>query len=279
MTAIWKNEANVWELATPEGFPAEAKLHDLVEDAPQVLPLAGAPRLVMLGREVPCGSGMADLVAIERTGRLVLIEVKLAASAEARRAVVAQLLSYAAALRGTSVAQLDNLLSAHLPPDHDTVVAAVGGADQEGEFDAAALETALAECLASGRFRLVFVLDSAPDDLVRLVGYLEDLTDEALVIDLVTVAEYKVGDSRILVPQRLDPGRQPTLGAKRPVYPLRNQSPRKGSRHSVPPSQKTPPKVRQLLPDSPNGHRHWSATGWSDFSRPAARPGPRSCPG
>ena len=63
MAAIWQNEGHDWVLATPVGFAAEQKLHDLVEQAPQVLPLAGAPRLVMLGREVRCGSGAADLVA------------------------------------------------------------------------------------------------------------------------------------------------------------------------------------------------------------------------
>ena len=66
-----------------------------------MLPLAGAPRLVMLGREVPLGTGYADLLAVERSGRLVLIEVKLARNAEARRAVVAQILAYAAFLGGT----------------------------------------------------------------------------------------------------------------------------------------------------------------------------------
>lgn len=83
MTAIWRNDGSGWELASPVGFPSEEKLHDLNQEAPQVLPLAGSPRLVMLGREVRCGSGLADLIAVERTGRPVLIEIKLAERAKA----------------------------------------------------------------------------------------------------------------------------------------------------------------------------------------------------
>jgi hypothetical protein len=43
-----------------------------------------------VGREVPLGGGYADLLAVEASGRLGMIEVKLARNSEARRAVVAQ---------------------------------------------------------------------------------------------------------------------------------------------------------------------------------------------
>ncbi len=209
MTAIWRNDGDGWELAAPVGFPLEQKLHDLVNDAPHVLPLAGAPRVTVLGREVPCGSGYADLLAVEREGRLVLIEVKLASNAESRRAVVAQVLAYAAALRGLTTSQLDALLNSFLPNGCATVAEAVAASDQDRTFDTEAFKAALDESLSSGRFRLVLVLDSAPADLVRLVGYLETMTDAALVIDLVTVAQYETGPggTQFLVPQRIEPDR------------------------------------------------------------------------
>lgn len=53
-------------------------------------------------------------------------------------------------------------------------------------------------------FRLVLVLDDAPEELVRLVGYLEVVSDK-LVIDLITVAQYDVNGAQVLVPQRVDP--------------------------------------------------------------------------
>lgn len=53
MTAIWQNDGTSWHLLVPTGFPNEATLHDLVEQAPHLLPLAGSPRLIVIGREVP----------------------------------------------------------------------------------------------------------------------------------------------------------------------------------------------------------------------------------
>ena len=100
MTAIWGTDPNGrWLPLTPTPYLAEAELHDLVRDAPQMLPLAGTPQLTVLGREVRLGNGYADLLAVESTGRLVVVEVKLSANAESRRAVVAQVLSYAAIYR------------------------------------------------------------------------------------------------------------------------------------------------------------------------------------
>jgi RecB family endonuclease NucS len=66
-----------WELLTPTGFPAERTLQELVAKAPDLLPLAGTPRIVVLGREVLLGSGYVDVLAVEAGGRPVVIEVKL----------------------------------------------------------------------------------------------------------------------------------------------------------------------------------------------------------
>jgi hypothetical protein len=79
--------------------------------------------------------------------------------------------------------------------------------DQEGSFDAEAFATGLTESLKQGRFRLVFVLDDAPDELVRLVNYLQTMSDQ-LVIDLITISAYMVNNSQILVPQRVEAERQ-----------------------------------------------------------------------
>ena len=89
---IWVSHDRGWEQREPQGFPDEATLHRLIAETPEMLPLAGAPSLVILGSEVQLGSGYADLLGVESSGRPVIIEVKLASNAEARRAVVAQLL-------------------------------------------------------------------------------------------------------------------------------------------------------------------------------------------
>ena len=209
MTALWEQREGRWRLVSPSSYPDEAALHDRVAEAPQLLPLAGSPRVTVLGREVRLGNGYADLIAVERSGRPVVIEVKLARNAEARRAVVAQVLAYAAYLHGLSLTEFErDVLGGHLRKvGHESVVAAVAAKDQSGGVDAAEFEDALSTNLRSGRFRLVFVLDEAPEELVRLVGYLEAMTPE-LVIDLVVVAQYDIGGSQILVPQRMDAERR-----------------------------------------------------------------------
>lgn len=59
------------------------------------------------------------------------------------------------------------------------------------------------ERLASGAFRLVFVLDEAPPDPIRLVSYLEAVTDR-VVIDLITVSAYSINGAQALVPKRIE---------------------------------------------------------------------------
>lgn len=217
MTAIWSNDGTGWKIMAPAGFPDEAALHTLVEEAPELLPLSGEPRIVVLGREVRLGSGIADLVGMEPSGRPVIIEVKLARNEEARRAVVTQVLTYAAVLYGLRVEEFERLVEPHLRKrDAASVLDAMANADQTGSFDATSFAEQLRDSLLSGRFRLVLVLDDAPAELIRLVGYLQAVSDH-LVIDLVTVAAYEVGRSRLLVPQRVEPERQRAALSAPPV--------------------------------------------------------------
>ena len=68
MTALWENNGDGWRLVAPSGFPDEATLHDLVEEAPHLLPLSGSPSLVIVGREMSLGGGSADLSLSSRPG-------------------------------------------------------------------------------------------------------------------------------------------------------------------------------------------------------------------
>jgi hypothetical protein len=87
------------------------------------------------------------------------------------------------------------------------VLAEVQAGAQQHAVDAEDFRDGLAHSLAEGSFRLVIVLDSTPDELVQVVGYLQSVTDK-IDIDLVTVSAYTVAGSQVLVPQRIDPGRR-----------------------------------------------------------------------
>ncbi len=205
MGTIWRWQDDEWRRLPPSGFTSEEKLHDLVESSPELLPLSGDPSMVVLGREVPLGGGFADLLAVEPDGRLVVIEIKLRKNAETRRAVVAQLLTYAAYLKGMGALDLERVLRPSLErSDVGSILELVQGSDQSAEIEDAEFTRGLEESLAEGAFRLVFVLDEAPSELVQLVGYLEGISN-GVVIDLITVAAYEAGSEQLLVPQRVDP--------------------------------------------------------------------------
>lgn len=215
-TPIWKQDQAGWHLLSPSGFPNEDALHGLVEQAPQILPLSGNPTLTVVGREVALGGNYADLIAIEPNGRLVVVEIKLARNAEARRAVVAQVLTYAAYLRGLNIPAVEELLASHLSSrGFNTLLGAVQATDQEGAIDAESFVQELTYTLMEGRFRLVLVLDEVPTELVRLVGYLEAVADK-LIIDIITVASYEIAGSQVIIPQRIDPEQQVILPSSPP---------------------------------------------------------------
>src|SRR5262245_972077 len=163
MAALWLKDTEGWRTMPATGFPAEAALHGIVEEAPNLLPLSGTPQLTVIGREVSLGNGYADLLAVEDTGRVVVIEVKLARNAEARRAVIAQVLAYAAFLHGLSPPALEkDILGAKLRErGFETLADAVRAMDQEGSFDDEVFAEGLEKSLTEGRFRLVLVLDDA----------------------------------------------------------------------------------------------------------------------
>jgi RecB family endonuclease NucS len=119
---IWGSElGGGWRPLVPTAYPDEATLHKLVHDAPDMLPLSGSPWLTVLGREVRLGAGSADLIAVESSGRLVIIEVKLAGNSESRRAVVAQVLSYVGYLQGLDPSErTGTLTSSCRPPEGES---------------------------------------------------------------------------------------------------------------------------------------------------------------
>ena len=274
MTAIWSRDGEEWSLLPPVGFPDERTLHTLVEEAPQLLPLAGLRRSSSWGAR--CALVQATPIWIRRVepnGRVVVVEVKLAENSDARRAVVAQILAYAAVLHGMSPEAFEReVLAEHL--GGAALEQVVQDSEQVLEFDADAFRSGLASSLESGGFRLVLVLDSAPPELVRLVGYLEAMT-AGLVIDLIVVAAYDVGGKTVMVPQRVDPDHavaDRTLGAPNHV-----PNPRTSMRRTVAATSRrsSTTQMTRSVPcwsDSWPGHESLKRTGLLRCIPTAAQP-------
>ncbi len=223
MTDIWQKFGDTWTRVGPSDFQDEDELHDRIIEAPEMLPLSGQPKLVFAGKKVRIGGGEADVLAVDTEGRPTIIEVKLKKNPESRRAVVAQTLAYAAWLHGATVEELEGkILGSHLGSKR--LVDALSEADFEGALDHDHFYSNLAAHLSDGSFRLVIVLDDAPEQLVRLTGYLEAITTDRIAIDLVTVTAYEVNGAQVLLPQRIDPERQPEPAPGRPRSTLRSSS-------------------------------------------------------
>lgn len=256
MTDIWRKDGEKWSLVGPSDFSNERELHDRIVEVPEMLPLSGQPQIVAAYREVPLGGGSADVVAFEANGRPVVIEVKLSQNAEARRAVVAQALAYAAGLHGATVQELEEgILGSHL--EGERLADAIEEVTAGGEFDRDEFYANLGAYLAEGGFRLVIVLDHAPEQLVRLTRYLEAITTDRIAVDLVTVSAYEVNGAQILLPQRIDPERVPDL------LPTQSRSARKSSGATQ--SAKGSDLFRESLIDLPEERRE-ALNGLADWA-------------
>jgi hypothetical protein len=138
-----------------------------------------------------------------------VIEIKLKQNQEARKAVVAQVLAYAAQLQGSTLEQLDLAVAPYISKRGNTTIEdAARAADQSADFDSSIFRQQASESLRLGAFRLVLVLDQAPDELVQLVGYLESLTDR-ITIDLIAINSYEIEGTEVVVPVRMQPNRVP----------------------------------------------------------------------
>ena len=207
MSGIWTKMDGKWRAASSRDFESEKELHDLVEENIGMLPLAGSPRLFVLGREVPLGGGYADLLAVEASGRPVIAEVKLARSPEAKRAIVAQVISYAAFLQGYDVESLAKgpLSKSLADQDQVSILGMAMTQDQEDEIDSDTFETSLQEYLTNGMFRLVLIMDDSSEELERVIAYLDAVTKQSLTIDLITFRIYDVNGTEVAMPQRITP--------------------------------------------------------------------------
>ena len=150
---------------------------------------------------------MADILAIESSGRPTIIEVKLCRNPEARRSVVSQILAYAASLQGLDVDYLEQgpLRKPLTDAGYESILEAVQDQDQEETVDPNSFTTSLQGYLDQGDFRLVLVLDEVSDELERVVAYLDAITVQALTIDLITLKVYDVKGAKVALPQRVSP--------------------------------------------------------------------------
>lgn len=167
--------------STSSGYN-EAWIQRLIDEYPDVLPLQQIePSLggaVAVCRELPLAfgagrTGALDNVLVTSTGGLVLIETKLWRNPEARRAVVAQAMEYAAAIFRLSYEEFESaILAARRATGEDTrslfeLISA------DSELDEAAFVDAVTRNLTRGRAVVAVVGDGIREDILPIAELLQ----------------------------------------------------------------------------------------------------------
>jgi hypothetical protein len=207
-------------------LPLEKDLHDVLTLHPALLPAEdlGLGSVVVAGRESSLVSGKADLVLIDEQGHLCLVEVKKAGNPDTRQ-VVAQLLDYAAALWGQSLAEFEAgvvrpylaTLGADAPASLIDHLAVLLDDDGEGGEERArfALDR-LGQTLETGDFTLVVAAPDVPLGVQRVLEYLNARGQRFFAIEV----SYFLGPAECFVPRLVVMPPIATSGKGGPAPPM-----------------------------------------------------------
>lgn len=212
------------------GYPTEEALQVLLEQYPDLLPgdqinpenprrwLLVARELGVPGAEGESGRWSLDHLFLDQDGMPTFVEVKRAVDTRARREVVAQMLDYAAnglaywspdrlrqAADATAVRAgetLDQRVLALLGKESEVEDGA--GPELGPEIDAVnainAFWNTVEANLRNSRVRLIFVADSTPRELRRLIEFLNDRLRDVEVLG-VEIKRFQGGEHTALVPR------------------------------------------------------------------------------
>jgi hypothetical protein len=193
---IRRQGEGAWREPAATAYTDEAELQRLIEESPTVLPGVNAlPAAV--ATEVNLGSaGFVDVVVVEANGQITLVECKLRANPEIRRAVVGQALAYAASVWQMSYEDFDEAFARRA---RRPLAAALG--DGVTDWDEERFRQAVATNLQDGALRLVIAVDEITDELKRIVTFLNRHTSPAIELLAVELRRVVDADMEVLFPQ------------------------------------------------------------------------------
>ncbi len=179
---IVKEAKGIEKVLNSQSFSNEEELERILAAQPSLMIDEGEPTVTLVQRQLSVeGVGTADLLLVDATGLPMVVEVKLARNGESRRKVVGQIFDYVSALTLLTVDELDQRVSGALEK------AMINLIEQENT----SIETIWQACgnnLRAGKARVVVAFDEAPDELVRILRFLNDHSD--LDVRLVEIKQY-----------------------------------------------------------------------------------------
>jgi len=183
------------EVIKSKSFRKEEDLQEIVKKFPEIIPLEEINEdfdsLLVIGREFSLmGAGSIDLLAIDTSGLITIIEFKLEKNADIRK-VVAQVIEYAANLWEMSYFDLDEKVKEYFKSNrcainalkNKTLVKAVKWhfdrikKEETADFLPEEFITTVSNNLQNGEFRLIIFCDNVDDRTKRTVEYLNSLSN------------------------------------------------------------------------------------------------------
>ena len=229
MSELWleNEEKNSLQPATAHRM-TETDLQRLVARDPRIARLGAVTNLAVLGEDLVLGNIAPDILAVEPSGRPVIIEIRIAREGRSNLWTVARALWLASGLARSSVEQIDAELTrqarsgtgSHPGKSVEEICSAAfrntGTKDNYTQRVAGELSPPggtndrtepyakrLARRLARGEARIVLVLNEATDEIEQVAGYLAQIGHPTLMVDVVIVKAYQIGNQTLIETRRV----------------------------------------------------------------------------
>lgn len=187
-----------WRVPKTSAYSDEAALQAIVANSPTLLPgEGGAPVVIVTEMEIDAAR-YPDVIGVDESGEITIVECKLRANSEIRRAVVGQVLSYASGLWGLSYEEFGARFSART--SHGGSLADQMRACASPDWDEEAFREAVAASLAAGRFHLVIAVDEITEELKGIIRYLNARTGSDLLLVALELRYIADDGFEILIP-------------------------------------------------------------------------------
>jgi len=178
-------------------FDLEVGLQKLLEQYPRLMLSAGSTyqdrSVWTIGYEVGTDAGSIDLLMLDSTGEVWVVETKLRKNPEVKKQVVGQVLGYASCVAEWSIDKLQEVAQAYLGrPLLDYI------GDDVGLEEAENIIVRAIEKLRQGDLTALIVVDDLPRVLQRLVEFVNDHSAFDLLAMQVTMVEHD--GARFVVP-------------------------------------------------------------------------------
>jgi hypothetical protein len=190
----------------PLGRPIydETWLQRLLFDYPGLLPVGDLEPIfagpVAVARELSTNAGPVDLVLVNESGFITLVETKLWRSPEARRKVVGQILDYAKEFSRWTFSHFDEAVRRNPHSKQSGLVEIVRGRSED--FDEVEFVDSVSRNLRLGRLLLLIVGDGIREEVEHLAEFLQRTPELRFTLGLIELACYPMpsaGESGLLV--------------------------------------------------------------------------------